>query len=172
MASGSQCLTLRRAVSIRGDLLRGDQSVALGGGEVGSDRFQGFAGHAGAVGEVLGGPDPAGCFTDGDSDPVGQDPGHGPFRQHRGHALFGAVLDHGPVHDRELVPDPFQRLQHGDQTERAEIGQGAVVDELDQVLHGHVEGVHRGLQRRCCGLVGGGREHALILLEHVFYNKS
>ena len=65
-----------------------------------------------------------------------------------------------------------QRLQRVDQSERSEITEGAVVDELDQVLHGDVEGVHRGLQRGRCGLVGGGLDHEISLVEHAFDNKD
>ena len=92
----------------QGDLFGGDRSVALRGGEVGPDRCQRFAGHAGPVGEVFGRFDSADGFAGGESEPVGQHPGHGPFGQHGGHPLFGAVLDHGPVDHGQLVPDPFQ----------------------------------------------------------------
>ena len=156
----------------QGDLLGGDESVALRGGEVGPDRGQRFAGHAGAVGEVFGGFDPSDGFAGGESEPVGQHRGHGPFRQDGGHPLLDPVLDHGPVDDGQLVPDPFQGLQGVDQSERAEIGEGAVVDELDQVFDGDVEGVHRGVQRGGCRLVGGGLDHALILVEQSFHIKT
>ena len=43
----------------QGDLFGGDQPVALRGREVGAHGCQGFPGHAGAVGEVLGGTDPS-----------------------------------------------------------------------------------------------------------------
>ena len=156
----------------QGDLFGGDQTVTLRGCEVGSDRVEGFAGHAGAVGEVFGGFDPAGGTPDRQVKALRQHPGHGPLCQHGRDALFGAVLDHGPVDDGELVPDPFQRLEGVDQSERAEVTEGAVVDELDQVFHGDVEGVHRGLQRGGCGLVGGGLDHGFSLLEQRFDNKG
>ena len=90
----------------QGDLFGGDQAVSLRGGEVGSDGCQGFAGHAGPVGEVFGGPDSAGRIPDREVERLHQHLGHGPLGQHSGHALFGAVLDDRPVHHRQLVPDP------------------------------------------------------------------
>ena len=69
---------------------------------------------------------------------------------------------------RRHVADLLHLGQEPDQTLSSQLGQGTVVDDLDQMPHRDPRRVHRSLQRRHGGLWGTDWMHDQILLEHTF----
>ena len=72
---------------------------------------------------------------------------------------------------RQHVADLLHLGQEPDQTLSSQLGQGTVVDDLDQMPHRGPHRVHRSLQRRHGGLCGMDWIHDQILLEHKFENE-
>ena len=148
-------------------LLRAHLPVLLRRRQMGPDRGQGLAEHAGPLTQSGRGPDPPGCFPRGQSEHAHQHPDHRRLGQRVRQVPRLSVTDQGMVDQRDPVPGLLDVLHHTDKPVLIECVQAGVGQHFEQMIQAGRE--------LACGVLECGRvvditpeAHAPILIEYTF----